>query len=113
MTKDSAVFGTGLEWVWKVGLFLDENWKGIGKALERRGGWMASGGEPFCSAGLFHDALSEGVVARCCLQVVDKLRGAMLFVCYCGAGQGGGQRGRRGQCFCGLFAFGEVGVFSV
>ena len=89
MTKDSAVFGTGLEWVWKVGLLLDENWKGIGKALERRGGeWLPGGGSHSAAQGLFHDALSEGVVARCLLQVVDKLRGAMLSCVTAGAGQG-------------------------
>ena len=106
------MFGTGLEWVWKVGLFLDENWKGFGKVLERRGGWMAFRGGHSAAQGLFHDALSEGVVARCLLQVVDKLRGAMLS-CVTAGRAGGGQRGRRGQCFCGLFAFGEVGVFVV
>ena len=42
------------------------------------------GGSHSAAQGLFHDALSEGVVARCLLQVVDKLRGALLFVCYCG-----------------------------
>ena len=88
MTKDSEMFGTGLEWVWKVGLFLDENWKGIGKALERRRANAFRGGSHFAAQGLFHDALSEGVVARCLLQVVDKLRGAMLSCVTAGAGQG-------------------------
>ena len=96
MTKDSEVFGMDLEWVWKVGLFLDENWKGIGKALERRGGEMAfRGGAISAAQGLFHDALSEGVVARCLLQVVDKLRGAMLSCVTAGRGRGWSARSAR------------------
>ena len=58
MTKDSEEFGTGLEWVWKVGLFLDENWKGFGKALERRGGVDGFPGGAI---------LSAGAVPRCSL----------------------------------------------
>lgn len=99
----------GLESGAFLGRELERNWKGIGKA----GGWMAfRGGSHSAAQGLFHDALSEGVVARCLLQVVDKLRGAMFSCVTAGRGRGG-QRGRRGQCFCGLFAFGEVGVFFV
>ena len=75
----------GLESGAFLGRELERFWKGIGKA---RGVDGFPGGSHSAAQGLFHDALSEGVVARCLLQVVDKLRGAMLFVCYCGAGQG-------------------------
>ena len=94
----------GFSWT-RIGKVLERHWKGEGSE------WL-SGGSHSAAQGLFHDALSEGVVARCLLQVVDKLRGAMLS-CVTAVRGGGGQRGRRGQCFCGLFAFGGVGVFCV
>ena len=75
----------GLESGAFLGRELERFWKGIGKA---RGVDGVPGGAILQRRGLFHDALSEGVVARCLLQVVDKLRGAMLFVC------SGGGRGR-------------------
>ena len=99
----------GLESGAFLGRELERFWKGIGKA---RGVDGFPGGSHSAAQGLFHDALSEGVVARCLLQVVDKLRGAMLS-CVTAGRAGGGQRGRRGQCFCGLFAFGKVGVYFV
>ena len=54
----------GLESGAFLGRELERYWKGIGKA---RGGDGFPGGSHSAAQGLFHDALSEGVVARCLL----------------------------------------------
>ena len=100
----------GLESGAFLGRELERNWKGIGKA----GGWMAfRGGSHSAAQGLFHDALSEGVVARCLLQVVDKLRGAMFSCVTAGRGRGWSARSARSVLLWALCFWGSRRLFCV
>lgn len=93
----------GFSWT-RIGKVLERHWKGEG------GRWL-SGGSHSAAQGLFHDALSEGVVARCLLQVVDKLRGAMLSCVTAGQGRGWSARSARSVLLWALLLWGSRRLF--